>query len=84
MHQGRVAYFCYIINIIVAIFLLASFSHQQGVWFTQQVPSVLQDSPQYYCQSQQYYCLNDLDLSSDFQFFQSPFQAFEDRFKYTN
>ena len=50
----------------------------------QQVSSGLQDSSQYSSQSQQCFNLDGLDLSPDFQLFQSPFQAFWDHLKSTN
>ena len=43
----------------------------------QQVSPGIQDSSQYSGQSQQYFSLDGLDLSADFQFFQSSFNTWK-------
>ena len=77
---------CFVIIIIIIIIkfftsaIAMSLSHETG-W--QQASFSLLDSSQCSGWSQQCY-LNNLDSSSDFQFFLSNFQVFEDRSKCTN
>ena len=73
-----------IIIIISSVFIIISRSFPRLLSIDCELPQVSKDSSQYSGWPQQCYSLDGFSTSSDFQFFQSPYQSFGDCSKPTN